>query len=103
MLAWVLIFSKKEILSTTNKIIGVTSQDSKLVSKIYSNTILIDKICLEVANGIQPTGDKIFRLDNSIINEYLQLYGHHHLQLKVRIRFLPCVLPYDTWCRVHDG
>ncbi len=63
-------FSKKEILNTTNKIIGVTSQDSKLVSKIYSNTILIDKISLEVANGIQPTGDKIFRLDNSRINEY---------------------------------
>lgn len=62
--------NKNELLKTSNKIIGVSSQDSKLIKKIYSNSITIDNIALEVANGIQPTGDKIFRIDNNIINKY---------------------------------
>lgn len=62
--------NKNELLKTSNKIIGVSSQDSKLIKKIYSDSITIDNIALEIANGIQPTGDKIFRIDNNIVNKY---------------------------------
>ncbi|NDP22209.1 MAG: N-6 DNA methylase [Paludibacter sp.] len=58
---------KMKILNSSDKIIGLTNEFTDLIDKINNSSIKIDDFALEVANGIQPTGDKIFRIDNSII------------------------------------
>lgn len=64
------IINNTNVSTSSSKIIGLSEQSSALISKIYLNASIIDMIALEVANGIQPTGDKVFRINDEIKNKY---------------------------------
>jgi hypothetical protein len=54
---------KRASKESTSFLIGINKSFSKIFSKVTTESDLIDIISDEVANGIQPTGDKIFRLN----------------------------------------
>jgi hypothetical protein len=62
-------YSKIDVLETPSSVFGVNRLLASINDRNSSNIKLIDEIALEVANGIQPTGDKIFRIHASEANE----------------------------------
>jgi len=55
-------FSKHDILSTQSLVFGVDKLILSLRKRNFGEIKLIDDIASDVANGIQPTGDSIFRV-----------------------------------------
>ncbi|NCQ96011.1 MAG: N-6 DNA methylase [Microcystis aeruginosa W11-06] len=62
-------YSKIDVLDTPSSVFGVNRLLASINDRNSSSIKLIDEIALEVANGIQPTGDKIFRIHSSEANE----------------------------------
>ncbi|MBD1214134.1 MAG: Eco57I restriction-modification methylase domain-containing protein, partial [Dolichospermum circinale Clear-D4] len=62
-------YSKMDILNTPSSVFGVSKLLAFINARNSINIKLINDISLEVANGIQPTGDKIFRIHSSEANE----------------------------------
>ncbi|MFM6464752.1 MAG: Eco57I restriction-modification methylase domain-containing protein, partial [Planktothrix sp.] len=62
-------YSKSDLLNTPSSVFGVNKILELINDRNANNLKLIDEIALEVANGIQPTGDKIFRIHASQANE----------------------------------
>lgn len=56
------IFTKSNILATPAFIFGVNQQEFSILEKVKQCSLTVDSIAEEVANGIQPSGDKIFRI-----------------------------------------
>ena len=61
---------KKEINILPNIILGVKPDEIKIFEKIKSNSYTIDDLVTDVACGISSGGDKIFKVNQEIINIY---------------------------------
>lgn len=53
-----------------SNVIGMSNADINIINCIKENGITIDSIAEEMASGISSGGDKIFRVDNNIIDKY---------------------------------
>jgi len=62
--------TKNNNLKVPAYIFGMNAVNIELMEKIRRSSYLIDEIALEVASGISTGGDKIFRVNENIINEY---------------------------------
>ncbi|MDM8556838.1 N-6 DNA methylase [Desulfococcaceae bacterium HSG7] len=62
-------FTKSNILSTPGLIFGVNQKKFNIFEKIKLLSLSVNNIAEEVANGIQPTGDKIFRISYNFADE----------------------------------
>ena len=62
-------YSKIGMLSTPSSVFGVSEVLASVNNRNSSDVRLIDEIAFEVANGIQPTGDKVFRIPTSKADE----------------------------------
>jgi type I restriction-modification system DNA methylase subunit len=56
-------FFKADMLEIPSFVFGVNQEKLKMLQKIKQLSYEVANITQEVANGIQPTGDKIFRID----------------------------------------
>ena len=65
-----LLIESNDVLKSSSKIIGLSHELSSFFNKLSINTCSINDIAFEVANGIQPTGDKIFRITESNIIQH---------------------------------
>ena len=87
-------YRKQEVLESTSATFGV----NKLVYSIQKRNLgkinLIDSFALEVANGIQPTGDKIFRI-SAIKAAELQLESELLKRVLVGSNFNRYLIHYD--------
>ena len=61
---------KQLSLDIPGAIIGVDKRFIDIFAKVRDHSQPIDDIALEVANGIQPSGDKIFRVDEETIKNH---------------------------------
>lgn len=60
---------KSEVLKLPSSVFGVSKEEFKIYQKLEQSSYKISDITLEVGNGIQPTGDKIFRVDYKFAKE----------------------------------
>lgn len=59
-----------KLLTIPSLVIGLTNSEIDILNIIKDNGITIDSIAEEMACGISSGGDKIYKIDNFIINEY---------------------------------
>ena len=59
-----------KLLTIPSLVIGLSNSDIDILNTIKDNGVTIDSIAEEMACGISSGGDKIYKIDNSIINEY---------------------------------
>ena len=59
-----------KLLTIPSLVIGLSNSDIDILNTIKNNGVTIDSIAEEMACGISSGGDKIYKIDNSIINEY---------------------------------
>ena len=61
--------TKKSTLKVPSFIFGVDTNTIDIIEKVKAKSYLIDEIAIEVASGISTGGDKIFRVNDNVINE----------------------------------
>lgn len=71
-------FSNTDVNDAPDMVLGISSEEIKLMKAIKSNSWTIDDIALEMASGISTGGDKIFRvekqfaIDNNLEDDLLR-------------------------------
>lgn len=72
------VFSNTDVNDAPDMVLGISSEEIKLMKAIKSNSWTIDDIALEMASGISTGGDKVFRveehfaIDNNFEEELLR-------------------------------
>ena len=59
-----------KLLTIPSLVIGLSNSDIDILNTIKNNGVTIDSIADEMACGISSGGDKIYKIDDSVINEY---------------------------------
>lgn len=63
-------FSNTDVNDAPDMVLGISSEEIKLMKAIKSNSWTIDDIALEMASGISTGGDKIFRVEEHFAIDY---------------------------------
>lgn len=64
-------YDKYSLLKVPSYTFGVNPTTVSLIEKVKEKSYLIDEIALEVASGISTGGDKVFRISQDFVDEYI--------------------------------